>query len=547
MKTYLYLGGLFLFFSFFTFGQSTKTYFDRTGKSASETSAYYYREKLDGENQYKCTYISNNAVYFEGNIISASNSDENLNKYQGPCSWYYRNGKKKFSKNFNTEGKEDGTSTYFYESGKIWKEIELKNGKIVDNRYKEYSEDGQMARIFEENFNDNSNDWDLYKSDKNFVSMKNGKLELLSFVKEGTSRYINISTESDEFAVEAVIDIKVLKDGDKTGLLYGFKDWQNYNFFYITNSSFYIGFVYEGIISMKSEGMYSNAITKETPNTIKVISNGEKNVYSINGEIQYSTDRSRNFGNNLGIMVSGKSSVSVDKIIFKEFNFNKGSNSNNSTTSNSDLDVKASGSGIVFGANGYILTNYHVVENANKVLVEFTINGEKKSYSATVAQKDIDNDLAILKINDESFKPYSGINYSFKENGQIDIGASVFTIGYPFALSGMGKDAKFTDGKVSSKTGYNGAINAFQTSIPVQPGNSGGAVFNEKGELVGVINSKVVGADNVSYAIKLNYIKNLVEVLPETVNSPSSQSVINLSLEEKIKALMNYVVLIKIK
>ena len=71
----------------------------------------------------------------------------------------------------------------------------------------------------------------------------------------------------------------------------------------------------------------------------------------------------------------------------------------------------------------------------------------------------------------------------------------------------MGKAAKFTDGKISSKTGYNNAINSYQTSIPVQPGNSGGPLFNDKAQLIGVINSAIKDADNVSYAIKLSLSK----------------------------------------
>jgi S1-C subfamily serine protease len=115
------------------------------------------------------------------------------------------------------------------------------------------------------------------------------------------------------------------------------------------------------------------------------------------------------------------------------------------------------------------------------------------------------------------------------------------------ALAGMGKETKFTDGKISSKTGYNNSINSFQTSVPVQPGNSGGPLFDDKGKLIGVINAKIKEADNVSYAIKLNYIKNLIEILPETIDIPNDTSVSNLSLQEQVKLLSNYVVLIKIK
>jgi len=131
--------------------------------------------------------------------------------------------------------------------------------------------------------------------------------------------------------------------------------------------------------------------------------------------------------------------------------------------------------------------------------------------------------------------------------GGIDVGAGVFTIGFPLALSGMGKEAKYTDGKISSKTGYNNAINVYQTSIPVQSGNSGGPLFNVKGELVGVINAKITDADNVSYAIKVNYITTLIDLLPGSVQIPMNNSLKGQSVEEMVKVLLDYVTLIKIK
>jgi len=114
-------------------------------------------------------------------------------------------------------------------------------------------------------------------------------------------------------------------------------------------------------------------------------------------------------------------------------------------------------------------------------------------------------------------------------------------------LSGMGKEAKFTDGKISAKTGYNGSLNSFQSTIAIQPGNSGGPVFNDKGELIGVINAGIKSADNVAYAIKLNYIKNLIEAIGETTTLPNNTHILGLSIEEKIKVLSNYVTLIKIQ
>jgi S1-C subfamily serine protease/antitoxin component YwqK of YwqJK toxin-antitoxin module len=530
--------------SAFSQNEGTKVYFDKAGKATDESLGYYYRQKTDKPNEYVAYYVNGGSLFFEGKIKSASDSDEGLNVYNGNCTWYYKNGKKKSERSFNNDGVENGTSVFYYESGKIWKEIEYANGKLANNSYKEYDEDGQVSKIFEEDFNNNFNDWDLYTSDKNSSSIAGGLLSLTSFTKEGASRYISVPSSSEEFALEAIMNIDKLKGGEKAGLIFGFKDWQNYNFFLITNSSFYIGFVYEGVSSLKTEGMYSSDIRKDKENNIKIISNGEKNVYSINGIIQFKADRTRNFGSNIGFAVSGKSTITIDKMIYKDIDYK----SIEATSTNSvDRNVKATGSGLVFTTNGYIITNHHVIDNANKIIIEMSNKGVVKSYNAVVVQKDIDNDIALLKIKDETFEAIDPIRYSFKESGSADVGASVFTIGFPYALSGMGKEAKFTDGKISSKTGYNGAINSYQTSIPVQPGNSGGPLFNDKGQLIGIINSKITGADNVSYAIKLNYVKNVIELLSDAPVFPNDQNIAAVTTEEKVKVLSDYVVLIKIK
>ena len=521
-----------------------KTYFDRSGKSSKENQEFYYRVKTDRPDEYKSYFVNGGSLYFEGKIKKTSDTDENENVYSGTCIWYYKNSKKKSERTFNAEGLENGTSVYYFESGKIWKEFEYNKGNIVGNSFKEYDEDGKVSKTFEENFDNNHNDWDLYTSDKTSATIANGALTLTSFTKEGASRYISLPTNSEDFIIDATINISKLKTGDKAGIIYSFKDWQNYNFFLISNTSFYVGMVYEGVVAMKANGKYSSERKKTEANIIKVLGIGEKNIYSVNGAIQYTTDKSRNFGSNIGFSVSGKNTVTIENFVFKEIDY-KGSNA--LIGSKTDLNIKASGSGIFISTSGYILTNYHVVDNANKLQIEVNENGSPKSYNAKVIQKDIDNDLAILKINDDAFKPLTSVDYSFIESGSADVGASVFTIGFPYALSGMGKDAKFTDGKISSKTGYNSAINSYQTSIPVQPGNSGGPLFNEKGQLIGVINSKIMAADNVSYAIKLNYIKNLIELLPDSPPFPNNQGLLNKTTEEKVKIITQYVVLIKIK
>lgn len=213
-------------------------------------------------------------------------------------------------------------------------------------------------------------------------------------------------------------------------------------------------------------------------------------------------------------------------------------------------DWKGNGTGFFIDKNGYIATNYHVVQDANDIEVEFIRNGIKQIYSAKVIQSDKQNDLSIIKINSSGFKPFLNLPFNFKANIS-DVGSNIFALGYPMALSLMGTEIKFTDGKISSKTGMQGDITSYQISVPIQPGNSGGPLFDYDGNLIGIttstINRKYDITENVNYAIKSSYLKNLVDVLDYKLTLPSDKLIANKTLTEKIKILSDYVVLIKIK
>lgn len=222
-------------------------------------------------------------------------------------------------------------------------------------------------------------------------------------------------------------------------------------------------------------------------------------------------------------------------------------NQSNKTVTNKG-DWKGNGTGFFIDINGYLSTNYHVVEDANEIEVEFVKNGVKMNFTAKVIQTDKQNDLAIIKITDESFVSFNKLPYNFNTNIS-DVGSNVFALGYPMALSIMGTEIKFTDGKISSKTGFKGDISTYQTTTPIQPGNSGGPLFDYDGNLIG-INSAILRpdvADNVSYSIKSNYLKNLIEVLDYKISLPNDKTIATKTLTEKIKILSDYVVLIKVR
>jgi S1-C subfamily serine protease len=210
---------------------------------------------------------------------------------------------------------------------------------------------------------------------------------------------------------------------------------------------------------------------------------------------------------------------------------------------------KSSGSGFFITTGGIIATNAHVVEDATNI--EVTVSNEigTFTYKAKILLVDAKNDVALLKIDDEKFKGLNSIPYGITENS--DVGSKVFTIGYPLN-DVMGSNYKVTDGIISSKSGIADDVRYYQISVPLQPGNSGGPLFNKEGNVIGItsarLNGQAVGTqiENVNYAIKSSYLLNLYNMLPNPTKLSTTSIVATKELQDQVKILKNYVCLIKI-
>lgn len=204
----------------------------------------------------------------------------------------------------------------------------------------------------------------------------------------------------------------------------------------------------------------------------------------------------------------------------------------------------ASGSGIVLSTDGYIATNNHVVDGGIEFFVDVFTNGFKKSYKASVVKTDATNDLAIIKINDPTFKDFSILPYSLRMQG-INVGEKVFAMGYP--RPGLqGEEVKVTDGIISSKTGFQNDNKTYQISAPIQPGNSGGPLFDNSSNLIGLTNAGIPSGENVGYAIKISNLNNLLDMIPDFPAMPLKTTISALPFTEKVKILSNFTVLIRV-
>ena len=166
-----------------------------------------------------------------------------------------------------------------------------------------------------------------------------------------------------------------------------------------------------------------------------------------------------------------------------------------------------SGSGVIYSEDGYIITNYHVIEDATSVVVTLS---DEQEYEAVIIGADEASDLAVLKIDAGRKLPAAELGNS----SELQIGELVVAIGNP-----LGYDNTVTDGIVSGLnrqlSDYTDEMTLIQTNAAINSGNSGGALVNGRGEVIGINSAKLVAsnAEGMGFALSIDEVKPLVEQL----------------------------------
>jgi S1-C subfamily serine protease len=212
----------------------------------------------------------------------------------------------------------------------------------------------------------------------------------------------------------------------------------------------------------------------------------------------------------------------------------------------SELKILSSGTCFAVNENGFLITNYHVVENAKKISVRGINNEFNNTIIANVIAIDKNNDLALLKLTDTIYQGFfSSIPYILSQN-KCDVGESVYSLGFPLR-STMGDEVKLNNGIISSNSGFNGDVTCYQTSVPVQPGNSGGPLFNISGEIIGIINAKHKGAENVSYAVKKDYMRIFLDNSNVNFKRVASTNLKKMDLVNQFKEVKKFVFIVEVE
>jgi len=199
----------------------------------------------------------------------------------------------------------------------------------------------------------------------------------------------------------------------------------------------------------------------------------------------------------------------------------------------------SSGTCFVVTPDGHAITNNHVVDGGREIKLRLS---DGREFAAAVQSRSTSTDLALLKI-DATELAYLSLGDARSER----VGAEVFTVGYPVTAI-LGDDIKFTDGVISSLSGIGGEMAFMQITVPIQPGNSGGPLVNDNGNVVGVTTSTAaVGTflkhagtlpQNINWAVKAEYAALMFEQPPARPATTDRQQAIDRAIEAACRVVV---------
>ncbi|TXH28051.1 MAG: trypsin-like serine protease [Cyclobacteriaceae bacterium] len=195
--------------------------------------------------------------------------------------------------------------------------------------------------------------------------------------------------------------------------------------------------------------------------------------------------------------------------------------------------------GFLISSQGYVITSQHVISKADSVYIQ---NEKYGSLKAVVVHSDPLNDVSVLKI--VTPVKIQSVPYTLSQT-EAELAEGVYTLGFPR------EEVVFGEGSISSLTGYRANPNAYQVSVPVNPGNSGGPLLNNQGDLIGMITGVQTQTAGATFAIKSAVLKEILadsvlDSLQAPIRLPKTNTIRNSNRIQQVKKLRECVFLVNV-
>jgi S1-C subfamily serine protease len=545
------------------------TFYDKDWKRVTDRKkAQYYRhvfKTTDPEKVLVKDFYMSGQLQYECFATDYDSRDANEIAHDGICKWYepdgrlsreaeYRLGKQEgLSKTWDSDGEltveyyvndvQEGQSNIFDKDGVLIGRITYSRG-VPDKLNVICPPAGCIQAYLEEFFDNyvaNSRDW-IFDDSTFFLDPEGLSIRLSS-----GSEIIQINKlglENDgRWDISMDFQFSKPKGRVDHGLVFGASNRGNFVAFTISSDGTYsISERRNNVEKIVIDRKKSSAIAKiGKVNRLRVTRADDGFQYWINNEIVYKQESVRWHGGDVGMVSRGnEGQIGVWQFFYAT-----------PVEKPTDTELKppawwnGSGSGFILSTEGFVVTNHHVIEDAKRIEIDIRNGEDWATVVAEVVAFDAASDLAILKFDPSALKHIDAIPFSIKTE-VADLGTKVFTMGFP-QTNYLGSDLKFSEGSVSSRSGYKGDVTAYQVSVPIHGGNSGGPLFDSDGSLIGIIKSSVPGLQNVSYGIKASYLADMIKSMDNGPKIPSENKLGGMSETERIKALSELVVFIKVR
>lgn len=386
---------------------------------------------------------------------------------------------------YNEQGLLQGTKQEFDEKGILRKQSVYENNVLKTDSYLEIDENSFGAIVFEENFKNNERHWLLETNESISARIKLGALELVNKKKNNYAVFSARKIDSVNFSIETKLNSNYLTPESKSGIIFGFKDWGNYNYFYVSKFRYHVGSVQNGVLVSNIENYFSFELNGSDWNRLKVLCTDDSLYYYINNTLQSCCPKTGFTSGREGLYINNGNSL-FDNFIIKQYANNfKGELQPKMSQpfNNYRLPVKQINLGVLLGKNGYLLTYVKDFEQVNKLIIELNSNDSIKQYEADVILYQPLTKLLVLKIKNGKIDAniHIAYGYHYMKNCNTEKLAISFS---PYSNSGIGPffldTVRVNSMRINSHDHH---LNDIANNHPCV----GSPLFNAEGNILGII------------------------------------------------------------